>query len=153
MQTNPNTRPIEGFESIHFAGFTLDVVGCTLTAANGQDVPLRRAVRGFDWPDWRRPATGVPYVMSPEWWPWSACGHLSNLVLRSVKLPPADCADSQPPMALYISAKEPNRRCLADYRLTETPRAQVAVEFSCTTARNGSGHVIPARPRRSVWEM
>jgi TolB-like protein len=43
MQTDPDTRSLEGSESIHFAGFALDVIGCTLTAANGQDVPLRRA--------------------------------------------------------------------------------------------------------------
>jgi adenylate cyclase len=43
MQTDPDTRSLEGSESIHFAGFALDVTGCTLTAANGQDVPLRRA--------------------------------------------------------------------------------------------------------------
>ena len=43
MQTDPDTRSPEGSESIHFAGFALDVTGCTLTAANGQDVPLRRA--------------------------------------------------------------------------------------------------------------
>ena len=43
MQTDPDTRSPEGSESIHFAGFALDVTGCTLTAGDGQDVPLRRA--------------------------------------------------------------------------------------------------------------
>jgi len=43
MQADPDTLSLEGSESVHFADFTLDVVGCTLTAANGQDVPLRRA--------------------------------------------------------------------------------------------------------------
>src|SRR5215472_15372396 len=40
---HPDTRSLEGSKSIHFAGFALDVTGCTLKAANGQDVPLRRA--------------------------------------------------------------------------------------------------------------
>jgi adenylate cyclase len=43
MQMDPDTRSLEGSESIHFAGFALDATGCTLTAVNGQDVPLRRA--------------------------------------------------------------------------------------------------------------
>jgi Transcriptional regulatory protein, C terminal len=43
MQTEPDTRSLENSEKIRFAGFTLDVIGCTLTATNGQDVPLRRA--------------------------------------------------------------------------------------------------------------
>jgi len=42
MQTEPDTRSLENSEKIRFAGFTLDVIGCTLTATNGQDVPLRR---------------------------------------------------------------------------------------------------------------
>jgi hypothetical protein len=51
-------------------------------------------------------------------------------------------------MALYISVMEPKRRCLAVHRLSETPHMRVVVEFSCTTARNGSSHVILARPGR-----
>ena len=43
MQADPDTSSLEGSESIHFAGFTLDVTGFTLTAADGLDVPLRRA--------------------------------------------------------------------------------------------------------------
>ena len=33
----------EAAEYVRFAGFTLDVAGCTLSGADGQEVPLRRA--------------------------------------------------------------------------------------------------------------
>lgn len=43
MLTELETRGAEASGCLHFAGFTIDVTGCTLTTSSGCEVPLRRA--------------------------------------------------------------------------------------------------------------
>jgi adenylate cyclase len=149
MTSNWYNRAAEAFVPVRFAGFLLDVAGCTLTGPDGREVPLRRSELALLRAFLRSPGR----VLSRD--------HLLDAVAGRQSSPYDRSIDVLVSRLRHKIEADPQSPCLIltmpglGYKFTARPRTtQVCRELDCQTGIGFTArpdvHSIGVRPFESI---